>query len=132
MRMPVCEQKIIHPMPERFAAFFLSYNPSVVQIRVPFVIPSATHVRLSFECVPASIPSHIQVPPQVEINSQNVRDVFVSFGDLGPSWSLVTVVADISITEVGIPKGSSRMLHSSCALREIDVALVLCHPESHL
>ncbi len=67
-------------MSERFA---LLYNPSVVQIRVPFVIPSAIHVRLSFECVPALIPSHIQVPPQIEINSQNVCDVFVSFGDLG-------------------------------------------------
>jgi hypothetical protein len=130
--MPVYEQKIIHPMPEKFAAFFLSYDSSVVQIRVPFVIPSMIHVGLSFECVPASIPSHIPVPPQVEINSQNVCDVFVSFGDLEPSWSLVTVVADISITEVGIPKGSSRMLHSSHALRKINVALVLRHPESCL
>jgi hypothetical protein len=128
--MPVCEQKIIHPTPERFAAFFLSYNLSVVQIRVLIVIPSAIHVRLSFECVPALIPSHIQVPPQVETNFQNVCDVFVSFGDVGPSWSLVTVVADISITEAGTPKGSSRMSHSSCALRKINVALVLCHPES--
>ena len=132
MCMPVCEQKIIHPTPERFAAFFLLYDPSVVQIRVPFVIPSAIHVRLSFECVPALIPSHIQVPPQVKINSQNVCDVFVSFGDLGPSWSLVTVVADISITEVGIPEGSSRTSHSFHALRKIDVALILRHPESHL
>jgi hypothetical protein len=42
------------------------------------------------------------------------------------------VVADISITEVGISKGSSRTSHSSHALRKIDVALVLHHPESCL
>jgi hypothetical protein len=102
---PVFLQKIIQPTPERSSAFFLSYDPSVVQMSNPFVIPTAIHDISSLEGAPESISSHIQVPPHAARNSQ--KDCVLSLGvrDSELSWSLFTLHSDIPTTEVGIPVG---------------------------
>ncbi len=102
IQRPVFLQKIIQPAPEMSTAFFLSYDPSVVQMSNLFVIPSAIHNILSLECAPESILSHIQVPPHVARNSQNDCVLSLGVGGSGPSWSLFTLHSDVSTTEVGI------------------------------
>ncbi len=64
-RSPVHLQNIIQPTPERSTAFFLSYVPSIIQIRVPFYMPSAIQVVCSLVLCVALMPSHIQVPPHL-------------------------------------------------------------------
>ncbi len=102
---PVFLQKIIRPALERSTAFFLLYDPSVVQMSNPFVIPSAIHDILSLECALESISSHIHVPPHVARNSQKDCVLSLGVGGSGPSWSLSTLHSDIPTTEVGIPVG---------------------------
>jgi hypothetical protein len=129
---PVLMQKIIQPSPERSTAFFLSYDPSVVQMSNPFVIPSAIHDTSSLECAPEPISSHIQVPPHVARNSQKDCVLSLGVGVSGLSWSLFTLHSDIPTTEVGIPVGKFWADVSSCVFWYIDVERVRHHPNLHL
>jgi hypothetical protein len=129
---PVILQKIIQPAPEMSTAFFLSYDPLVIQMSNPFVIPSAIHNILSLECAPESISSHIQVPLHVARNSQNDCGLFLGVGGSGLSWSVFTLHYDVSTTEVGIPVGKFWADVSSCVFWYIVVKRVHRHPNLHL
>ncbi len=129
---PVFLQKIIQPAPERSNAFFLLYDPSVVQMSNPFVIPSAIHDVSSLECTLESISSYIQVPPHVARNSQKDCIVSLGVGGSGLSWSLFTLHSDILTTEVGILVGKFWVDVSSCVFWYVVVRRVRRHPNLHL
>ncbi len=69
------------------------------------VSPSATHCMLSLGLSPVSMSRHIQLPPQVSMNSQNGVESSVAGGGKGLTWSLFILDSDICIMEVGIPAG---------------------------
>ncbi len=124
--------KIIQPAPKRSTAFFLFYDPLVVQMSNPFVIPSAIHNISSLECAPKSILSLIQVTPNAARNSQKDCVLSLGVGGSGPSWSLFTFHSDISTTEVGIPVGKFWADVSLCVFWYVDVKQVRHHPNLHL
>jgi hypothetical protein len=98
-------QNIIHPTSDRLAARFLSYNPSVVHIRVSAFKPSAIQDASVLVVWLLSMLSLIQLPTQVEIYFQKDRMVGVSAGNSDPSWNLFTLLDESTSTNVETPCG---------------------------
>ena len=69
--LPVVLQNIIQPTPKRSATLFMLYDPSVVHMRDPSVIPSAIHFISSLGYSLGLMSFHIQFPPHVAMDSQN-------------------------------------------------------------
>ncbi len=102
---PVFVQKMIQLTPERSFTLFLSYDPSVIHIRISPFIPVAIQVVSVFVCCVVSMPFHIQFPPYLAMTSQNdVRsDEIVGSG--GPSCNQFTLFIESSMTDVGTLHG---------------------------
>ncbi len=118
-------QSIIHPTLHKSLAFFLSFEPSVTQIRVPLLIPVASHVVSFWVGWWVSMSDHIHVPPHKKRKSQKLEymDSLTSSG--GSSWNFWTVSFLRSLTNVGAPYGGGG-LFSMCIGVYIVVNLVSC------
>ncbi len=65
---------------------------------------SATHLRSWVVSCVKSMSSHIHPPPQLQISFQQLLCFWDALMRLGPSWSLVTFVNEIALTDVGWPR----------------------------
>ena len=112
-RSPVLLQNIFQPTLLKSAAFFQSYNSSIIHSSVFDFMPFTSHVRSRFIGWASSIPSHIHVPPHISKKLQKSVGELVPLANGSPLLSLLMLLLEKLTTDVGSPVLKSRVISSS-------------------